>query len=84
MSEFDEFVSVLDEQVAGVRIGDMTAPTFCRHALSLLNNVKSYNIEVINLTKSLNNWIGDTMADDTKIDYLNRIKNILPKVQITQ
>jgi hypothetical protein len=71
-----EVNSILDKEVKGVKIRDMSPAAFCTYCLSFLNNTPAYDPEVQALTRKLNGWFQETMADGTKLDIIVKLKSL--------
>ncbi|MHB8483534.1 MAG: hypothetical protein ACYDBV_12505 [Nitrospiria bacterium] len=70
-SNIDE---ILDFEVGGKKIRDMTAKEFCLYALSKLNNIKAYQWSTQNLTKEITSWSQSLMTDEIKTDIIKRLR----------
>ena len=72
--EIDEFLLIKTPEGRTVR--ELSVKEFCKFFLSKLSNIPAYNKEVQYLTRLLNFWNQTTMSEETRVDVVQRIRNL--------
>jgi hypothetical protein len=70
-------LEILNKNVGGLTIKEMTAITFFTWVARKLNDVKAYDVRVVELTRLVTSPIGSrTLPDDYKLEIIAKLKSL--------